>query len=184
MFESSMVRFRYGPWDFRYRRFINLLVAKGLLFNSQGNTIHRILTQKGLQIAKKLVGDEAFTDIAHRATLLKRHFDQRGTSLMRFIYNTFPEISTLRLRGGNRAMRFQFKSLKLQCQQSVEFIEFSPQITHIHGQISTGKSSIVRLIDYCLGGHLERTPAITRELVSVQLSATVVDNDILSKVGD
>ena len=25
--ESSMVRFRYGPWDFRYRRFINLLIC-------------------------------------------------------------------------------------------------------------------------------------------------------------
>ena len=28
--EARMIRYRYGPWDFRYRRFINLLVAKGL----------------------------------------------------------------------------------------------------------------------------------------------------------
>ena len=27
--ESSMVRFRYGPWDFRYRKFLNSLVGKG-----------------------------------------------------------------------------------------------------------------------------------------------------------
>ncbi len=76
-------------------------------------------------------------------------------------------------------MKFQFNSLKLQCQKSIEFIEFSPQITHVHGQISAGKSSVVRLIDFCLGGHLERTPAISRELVSAQLSANIADNEVL-----
>lgn len=95
--ESAMVRFRYGPWDFRYRRFINLLVAKGLVnVNSQRNTVDLCLTSAGLRIAKELAISESFTDTAQRAALLKRHFDQRGTSLMRFIYNTFPEISTLR----------------------------------------------------------------------------------------
>jgi hypothetical protein len=95
--ESAMVRFRYGPWDFRYRRFINLLVAKGLVrVDSEGNTVDLRLTQNGLQVVKILVGDEAFADTTKRAAILKRHFDQRGTSLMRFIYNTFPEISTLR----------------------------------------------------------------------------------------
>ena len=29
--ESSMIRYRYGPWDHRYRAFINYLVAKGLV---------------------------------------------------------------------------------------------------------------------------------------------------------
>lgn len=76
-------------------------------------------------------------------------------------------------------MRFQFKSLKLQCRKSSELIDFSPQITHLHGQISAGKSSVVRLIDFCLGGHLERTPAIAKELVSAQLSAIVADNEVL-----
>jgi hypothetical protein len=43
--ESTMVRYRYGPWDFRYRRFINLLVAKGLVtVYVQGRTIHIGLT--------------------------------------------------------------------------------------------------------------------------------------------
>ena len=99
--ESAMVRFRYGPWDFRYRRFINLLVAKGLVdIRSQGNTIHLSLTQNGLQLARKLASHEAFSDVARRTAILKRHFDQRGTYLMRFIYNTFPEISTLRFGEG------------------------------------------------------------------------------------
>ncbi len=99
--ESTMVRFRYGPWDFRYRRFINLLAAKGLVsINSRGNTVDLGLTQTGLQIAHELASQEAYADAAQRAPILKRHFDQRGTHLMRFIYSTFPEISTLRFGEG------------------------------------------------------------------------------------
>jgi hypothetical protein len=95
--ESAMVRFRYGPWDFRYRRFINLLAAKGLVsIDSQGNTIELGLTSDGLRLARELANHNAFNDMVQRANILKRHFDQRGTHLMRFIYNTFPEISSLR----------------------------------------------------------------------------------------
>ena len=39
--ESKMIRFRYGPWDFRYRRFLNLLVARGLVhILVSGRTVH------------------------------------------------------------------------------------------------------------------------------------------------
>ena len=31
--ESEMVRYRFGPWDHRYREFLNILVAKGLVIN-------------------------------------------------------------------------------------------------------------------------------------------------------
>ncbi len=96
--ESSMVRFRYGPWDFRYRRFINLLVAKGLAtVNVKGKTIEVGLTSNGLQAVNALSEDEAFNDTVRRAKLLKTHFNQKGTHLMKFIYETFPEIATLRL---------------------------------------------------------------------------------------
>jgi len=99
--ESAMVRFRYGPWDFRYRRFINLLVAKGLVdISSKGKTIHLSLTQNGLQLARELASHEAFSDLARRTAILKRVFDEQGSYLMRFIYNTFPEISTLRFGEG------------------------------------------------------------------------------------
>jgi hypothetical protein len=30
--ESKMVRFKYGPWDHRYREFINLMVGLGLVY--------------------------------------------------------------------------------------------------------------------------------------------------------
>ena len=35
--------------------------------------------------------------------------------------------------------------------------------------VGTGKSTVARLIDYCFGGELERTPAIQQEFISVQL---------------
>lgn len=95
--ESRMVRFRYGPWDFRYRRLMNLMVAKGLAqINIEGRTIHIGLTPKGVELAKHLSKEEAFQDLVSRARLLKRHFDLTGTNLMKFVYKTFPEIATLR----------------------------------------------------------------------------------------
>lgn len=76
-------------------------------------------------------------------------------------------------------MKFHFKALTLQCKQSREVIEFSPQVSFFHGKISAGKSSIVRLIDFCLGGDLERTPAIQQELVAVELAAQIGTNDVV-----
>ena len=76
-------------------------------------------------------------------------------------------------------MKISFKTLTLQCKRSREVIEFSNQISVFHGQISAGKSSIARLIDFCLGGKLERTPALKEELVSVQLTAHIDQNEVL-----
>ena len=102
--ESKMVRYRYGPWDFRYRRFINILVAKGLArVDTHGRRIEISLTSTGLEIVNALSRNEAFHDLARRSKLLKQHFDQQGTTLMRFVYKTFPEIGTLRLGEGIRS---------------------------------------------------------------------------------
>ena len=95
--ESRMVRFRYGPWDYRYRRFINLLVSKGLAkVELNGKTIKLSLTENGMQIAGSLADQSMFADMVQRSKLLKRFFNQQGTTLMRFIYKTFPDIATLR----------------------------------------------------------------------------------------
>jgi hypothetical protein len=96
--ESSMVRYRFGPWDFRYRRFLNILAAKGLVkVEVEGKTIMISLTPTGSEVAKNLAEQDAFKDIAPRTQMLKTHFDLKATTLMRFIYDTFPEIASLRL---------------------------------------------------------------------------------------
>jgi hypothetical protein len=96
--ESSMVRYKYGPWDFRYRRFLNLLIAQRLAYVvSEGRTIKIGLTPVGINTANVLAKAPANQDLTKRAKLLDQHFNLSAITLMKFIYETFPEIVTLRL---------------------------------------------------------------------------------------
>jgi hypothetical protein len=95
--ESEMVRYRFGPWDHRYKELLNFLVAKGLVrINIEGRTVVLTLTESGRSLAERLSQDDLFQVYARRSELLKRHFDMTATNLMRFIYDTFPEVITLR----------------------------------------------------------------------------------------
>lgn len=76
-------------------------------------------------------------------------------------------------------MRFRFRSLVLDTPRRQEFIDLDHQFAFFHGQVSAGKSSILRLIDYCLGGDLELTVAIQKRLVSATLSVRIGENDVL-----
>jgi len=52
--ESSMIRYRFGPWDFRYRRFLNILAAKDLIkIETAGKTISISITYSGLGLVKE-----------------------------------------------------------------------------------------------------------------------------------
>ena len=76
-------------------------------------------------------------------------------------------------------MKINFSRLTLNCRKSVEEIDLSAQVSFFHGKISAGKSSIVRLIDFCLGGDLERTPALMQELISVSLFCQIAEYEVL-----
>lgn len=94
--ESKMVRFKYGPWDHRYREFINLLIALNLVYiRSEGKTVRIGITKLGQTKAKKLAMEDNYKDIAERVLLIRRNFDWNGTRLKDFIYSTFPEITSL-----------------------------------------------------------------------------------------
>jgi hypothetical protein len=75
-------------------------------------------------------------------------------------------------------MRLRLHELLIFCRDYHEVIPFS-DITYFHGQMGAGKSSIARLVDYCLGGHLDLTPALESEFVSAQLKLEVNGNDLL-----
>lgn len=97
--ESKMIRYRYGPWDNRYRELLNELVGLDLVHVSvKGRTIHVGLTDRGLSHAEMLTSSPAYEDIQRRARLLKSKFNMSATALTRFVYDTFPEIADLRLR--------------------------------------------------------------------------------------
>src|SRR4051812_36775356 len=74
-------------------------------------------------------------------------------------------------------MKIRLRKLTLRTRQSTEQIPFSDSVTFLYGPVSTGKSTVARLVDYCFGGELERTPAIQREFVSVELSVTLGVNE-------
>jgi hypothetical protein len=95
--ESQMVRYRFGPWDHRYREFLNILIGKGLVAVSvDGRKVVIGLTEHGRTLASELSARPEFQDYARRSLLLQRHFDVQATTLMRFIYETFPEVVSLR----------------------------------------------------------------------------------------
>ncbi|MGD0451191.1 MAG: hypothetical protein ABSA79_09090 [Candidatus Bathyarchaeia archaeon] len=95
--ESTMIRYRFGPWDPRYDTFINLLIGMGLCeLSKNGRMVYIGLTQKGFEAALRLSKAEEFENIVNRSRILRRYFNQGGTSLMNFIYDTFPEIVSLK----------------------------------------------------------------------------------------
>jgi len=93
--ESKMIRFRYGPWDPRYRRWIGILVAKGLADTYlQGRTVHVRLTQNGAEIASRLAQAEDFRDLAARSELVAKTVGPRsGSWLKNTIYRVVPELT-------------------------------------------------------------------------------------------
>ena len=72
-------------------------------------------------------------------------------------------------------MKIQLKHLVLRAKRATVQINFSEVVTFLHGPVSTGKSTVARLVDYCLGGELERTPAIQSEFVAAELSLILGD---------
>ncbi|MEQ9165467.1 MAG: hypothetical protein RLO12_04370 [Fulvivirga sp.] len=76
-------------------------------------------------------------------------------------------------------MEIKLITLTLQCKQSREIIDLSHQISIFHGKISSGKSSLVRIINFLFGGDLEKTSAIQEELISSSLSCEIGIYDVL-----
>lgn len=96
--ESKMIRFRYGPWDARYRRWLGLLMARGLVkLGVQGNTVLIGLTEKGRELAATFRADPLYGDIAGRSDLITKTFGPlSATALKDFIYQAIPEITDMK----------------------------------------------------------------------------------------
>lgn len=93
--ESKMVRFRYGPWDPRYRRWIGLLVAKGLTETYlKGRTVHVRITMKGRSVADQLSETEEFKDLSDRSLMVNLAVGgMAGTKLKELVYKVVPELT-------------------------------------------------------------------------------------------
>jgi hypothetical protein len=77
-------------------------------------------------------------------------------------------------------MKFVLQELLVSFKKSKEIIKFT-DFTYFYGPMGAGKSTIARLVDFCLGGHLgekEMTPALQSEFVSASLSLLVEDTEL------
>lgn len=95
--ESRMVRFRYGPWDPRYRRWIGLLVAKGLATTYlAGKTVHVKITDKGRAYAEMLASTDEFRDLDERSRLvIVAVGGMAGSRLKELVYEVVPELTSM-----------------------------------------------------------------------------------------
>lgn len=73
-------------------------------------------------------------------------------------------------------MKVRLRRLQITTRSTIEVLDFATTVTFLYGPVGTGKSTVARLVDYCFGGDLERTPAIQQEFVSVRLSASLGDS--------
>jgi hypothetical protein len=65
-------------------------------------------------------------------------------------------------------LEFHLTSLVLAFKKETVVIPFG-EVSYFWGQMGAGKTSIARLIDYCLGGSIELSPALQNEFVSATL---------------
>lgn len=78
-------------------------------------------------------------------------------------------------------MNIQLTDIVIAFKKAHEQIDFN-DFNYFYGQMGAGKSTIARLIDFCLGGDLgntEMTPALQAEFVSVSLSLKVAESPIV-----
>lgn len=69
-------------------------------------------------------------------------------------------------------MNFFIRQLTLKCKKEQDTLTFS-KFNYYYGPMGSGKSTIARLIDFCLGGKLEYTPALQQEFVSATLDVEI-----------
>ena len=96
--ETKMIRFRYGPWDGRYRRWLSLLSSRGLVTLSlSGRKIEIGLTEYGRTVADQLASRPAFEDFATRgAVVISAVGTMSATKLKDFVYEIVPEITDMK----------------------------------------------------------------------------------------
>ena len=102
--EARMVRFRFGPWDSRYRRWIGLLVSRRLAHTYRdGQTVKVQLTDDGRKLAEVLKSEGEFVELARRSKLVSVAVGRySATKLRNFVYEVFPEIVDMKWGEGIR----------------------------------------------------------------------------------
>jgi len=75
-------------------------------------------------------------------------------------------------------MKFQIKQLALQCTHEREIVNFV-DFNYFHGPVGAGKTTIAKLIDFCLGADFEPTPILQPIFTQALLHIQVNDRDLM-----
>ena len=96
--EAHMIRFRYGPWDSRYRKWIAILSGKDLVGTYiKGRTVFIALTESGQAIAEQLEMLSEYKQLIERSRMIKSCVGSySATKLKEYIYEVFPEITNMK----------------------------------------------------------------------------------------
>lgn len=96
--ETKMIRFRYGPWDGRYRRWLSLLLSRDLItLSMSGRKIEIGLTDRGRALADELATRPTFEELASRGTVVMKAVGaMSATKLKDFVYEIVPEITGMK----------------------------------------------------------------------------------------
>lgn len=97
--ESTMIKYKYGPWDHKYYDIFAYLIAKGFMeIDSKQGVDNLKITKTGKRAISMLSQHESYQDIEKRCKIINSAFGRySGTRLKNFIYDHFPEIVGLRL---------------------------------------------------------------------------------------
>ncbi len=89
--ESSMIRFRYGPWDPRYYHVLPFLEARGLIaVDEDGQRIELRITRPGERIASALREHPDFAGLVAQVDAVAGTFGGKsGNSLKNLVYEAF-----------------------------------------------------------------------------------------------
>lgn len=89
--DSSMVRYRYGPWDNRYYHLLSYLESTGLVSIERLGRLYRLsLTSAGSELARKISDDSCYASlIQHMKDVKKTMGSKSGTTLKKLIYEVF-----------------------------------------------------------------------------------------------
>ncbi|WP_371068840.1 AAA family ATPase [Sediminibacillus sp. JSM 1682029] len=75
-------------------------------------------------------------------------------------------------------MKLKIEKLTLTCRKEIVKIPFATNLTYFYGKMGAGKSTILQLIDYCLGNELIVTPALQQEFISAELKLVLGNNQV------
>ena len=89
--DSSMVRYRYGPWDDRYYHLLSYLESTGLITIERVGRSYRVaLTTDGDKVATTISDDSSYVTVVQHMKDVKRVMGAKGgTTLKNLIYRVW-----------------------------------------------------------------------------------------------